>query len=772
MRTKLWNGWEIADKIGEGRTGDVYRAVKHEDGMNLYCAIKYISLPRSIDELEKLVKDGIINDKSEAINYYKRILDDIKKEIAIMKKFNGNSYIIDCYDYYQETKINETGFDFYLRMELANDITSYLSNKKDIVLDVIQMGIDICTALEACHKENIVHRDIKPNNIFIGNDGKFKLGDFGIANDNKNNNTEVIGTLNYMAPEVYNKEKITIATDIYSLGLVMYKFLNKDRLPFVNNFVNEDKAFKLRMSGFNIPSIKKIDKDLMKIIIKACSYEKNNRYKDPTSMKKDLIEVMKKYNNNNSISRKPINIIPNNFNKQKTEFTKNNPDKTISIYDAKRLENSTNDVNNNEVIAKNNIKKNTNNDNIFWNSKLGRWLIKVKDNIINFYNNKILKIVKNLTNKEFLLKNKWKILAAILIILFLLFLRGCVFNEKKCENGYISRLGICVKGYYTCSEGYVLNSDNKCSKTLKSIDANSKYTCEDGYTLQDKYCIKNDTKEPVSEYQCAGLGTLKGDKCVQEQSTDAAASYQCPSGYIYYDEKCFTASNQTAKTNYYCPSGYTLSGNKCTKQTYTNPTTGSGSYKCNSNETLNNGKCYVNATCSSSTPDYCKWYPFYPGCSGSSQQTCTCPIGYIKSGTQCYRNATYSSGSSYCTSGVLSGGKCVTTTTIAASIKYTCPSGYTVYGNQCIKTSSQKPTLKYYCAGGLTLKGNKCVSTITVDAIMGYKCDDGYVLAGSTCMLNDKKDAEVEYSCSKVYTLNGSKCEKYELRNPTPHYEK
>ena len=55
---------------------------------------------------------------------------------------------------------------------------------------------------------------------------------------------------------------------------------------------------------------------------------------------------------------------------------------------------------------------------------------------------------------------------------------------------------------------------------------------------------------------------------------------------------------------------------------------------------------------------------------------------------------------------------------------------------------------------------------------MGYKCDDGYVLAGSTCMLNDKKDAKVEYSCSKIYTLNGSKCEKYELRNPTPHYEK
>lgn len=784
MRKKLWDGWEVSDKIGEGRTGDVYKAVKNVNGMFLYCAVKYISLPRSIQEVEQLVKDGIIKDKSEAVNYYSKVLDGIKKEISIMQKFNGNSYIMDCYDYYQETKASGMGFDFYLRMELASDVVTYFDNLKDVTLDVIQLGIDICTALELCCKNGIIHRDIKPNNIFIGNDGKFKLGDFGLASDTVNNNSDVIGTYNYMAPEVYNKEKVDNASDLYSLGIVMYKFLNNGKLPFVSNIVNEDKAFKLRMSGFKVNNIRKVDKDLMNIVLKACNYNKQDRYNNPTSMKKDLLSVMKKYNEDGKI-RKTINVIPSSSSLGVPDVVRDkqfNSDKTVSIYDAKMLEKGDSDsgIINNVVEGKTNYTSsdgnNRNDNNIHINNnevkdKILNYFKNLKENFIGFYNDNVVDFFKKVTDKDFLLKNKWKILVGVMVILFILFLRGCVFSERKCKEGYINRLGMCVEGYYTCSKGYVLNSDNKCSKTLKSVDANGKYSCDDDYTLQDKYCIKSDTKDPVGEFQCAGLGTLKGDKCVQEQSTDAAITYECPSGFLYYDGKCSTISNQTAKSTYYCPSGYKLSGSKCTKTEYTNPTSSGGSYNCNSGETLNGSKCYINATCNNGYDySYCKWYPSAPGCSSSQSNNCTCPSGYTKSGTQCYRNATYSSGNSYCAKGTLSGGRCVSTTTIAAAVKYTCSNGYSVYGNQCIKTSSVKPTQKYYCAGGLTLKGNRCIATITVDAVKGYKCDEGYVLAGTTCMLNDKKDAKVEYSCSKVYTLNGSKCEKYDLKRPTAHY--
>lgn len=774
MRTKLWNGWEIVDKIGEGRSGDVYRAVKKSDGMNLYCAIKYVSLPRNISELDELVKRGIIKDKSEAINYYSKVIEDLKKEIAIMQKFNGNCYIIDCLDYFQETKVDGTGFDFYLRMELATEVTSYFNNKKDILSDVVQMGIDICSSLELLCKEGIIHKDIKPSNIFIGSDGKFKLGDFGIASNLNQDEDKITGTYSYMAPEVYNKQKINKSTDLYSLGLVMYYFLNNNKLPFINKFVTEDGAFKIRMSGMNVPKIKKVNSDLMSIILKACSYDANIRYKNPTAMKKDLEDLLK----GNIATSNSSNAIPNIV----SNFSNNSSiptvlEKTVSIYDAKVLESGNLNNNSSLVSKKSDVVSTTkgvdnnalNNVNVVPNK-----FNKMKKVIYDFFNDRIMEnfrtLKDNLADKDFWIENKKRIIVIVIIALLILFLRGCVFSDKKCKAGYVNSFGICVKGWYTCDEGYSLNKDNKCSKTLKSIDANVKYVCEDGYVLQDKLCIKNDTKEPKSAYQCAGLGTLKGNKCVQEQSTDAAVMYNCPTGYLYYDSKCFTASNEAAKATYYCPSGYTLSGTKCNKTEYTNPTVGSGTYQCNSGETLSNGKCYINATSVDGwLYDYCSDYPSYYQ-RWCKTTTYTCPSGYTKSGTQCYRSATYSSGSSSCSKGTLSGGKCVYTTTTAASVKYTCSSGYTVYGNQCIKTSSKQPTQKYYCPSGITLRGNQCVTTISVDAIQGYECDEGYILAGATCVLNDQKDAEAEYSCSKVYTLNGSKCEKYSLKRPTIHY--
>lgn len=774
MRTKLWNGWEIVDKIGEGRSGDVYRAVKKSDGMNLYCAIKYVSLPKNISELDELVKRGIIKDKSEAINYYSKVIEDLKKEIAIMQKFNGNCYIIDCLDYFQETKVDGTGFDFYLRMELATEVTSYFNNKKDILSDVVQMGIDICSSLELLCKEGIIHKDIKPSNIFIGSDGKFKLGDFGIASNLNQDEDKITGTYSYMAPEVYNKQKINKSTDLYSLGLVMYYFLNNNKLPFINKFVTEDGAFKIRMSGMNVPKIKKVNSDLMNIILKACSYDANIRYKNPTAMKKDLEDLLK----GNIATSNSSNAIPNivsNFSNNSSIPTVS--EKTVSIYDAKVLESGNLNNNSSLVSKKSDVVSTTkgvdnnalNNVNVVPNK-----FNKMKKVIYDFFNDRIMEnfrtLKDNLADKDFWIEDKKRIIVIVIIALLILFLRGCVFSDKKCKAGYVNSFGICVKGWYTCDKGYSLNKDNKCSKTLKSIDANVKYVCEDGYVLQDKLCIKNDTKEPKSAYQCAGLGTLKGNKCVQEQSTDAAVMYNCPTGYLYYDSKCFTASNEAAKATYYCPSGYTLSGTKCNKTEYTNPTVGSGTYQCNSGETLSNGKCYINATSVDGwLYDYCSDYPSYYQ-SWCKTTTYTCPSGYTKSGTQCYRSATYSSGSSSCSKGTLSGGKCVYTTTTAASVKYTCSSGYTVYGNQCIKTSSKQPTQKYYCPSGITLRGNQCVTTISVDAIQGYECDEGYILAGATCVLNDQKDAEAEYSCSKVYTLNGSKCEKYSLKRPTIHY--
>lgn len=752
MKKNLWDNWQITEKIGEGLNGEIYKAVQNVDKEVHYSAVKYISLPKKEEDVDKLVKYGVIKSKNEANNYYLNLANMVHQQFNIAKKFQSG-YVLKYYDYYQEAKKDGVGVDIYLRTELVSEVVGDVTTKKIILDEVVRLGIDICNSLDFLSKNGIEYKNVRPSNIFISSDGHYKLGDFVIPYilDVRKESDY------YMAPEIYNggKNHFSCSSDIYSLGLVMYQLLNKNRLPFVNFFCNNQSATHARVCGVEIPNLKKQNQQLMKVVLRACSFLPKDRYTSFALMKKDLQFIL----DNKIISSSQVH-------------DSDKKDKTISIYDNSMLEsgvslnNQTPLTNENQEEDKSFLKKI-----IFWFENLFSSEDFINERVIVPFK----KFKEGVFSKQFYADNWKKIVGFLSIVFVILFLRFGVFSTKICKSGYVNTLGVCVKGWYTCDEGYTLNKDNKCSKTLKSIDANVKYICDKGYTLKDNMCLKNDTKDAKPAYQCAGLGVLKGDKCVQEQSTKAGVTYTCPSGYIYYDDKCSTASNKAASSSYYCPNGYSLSGNKCSKTEYSSPSSGAGSYSCNSDESLVGDKCYVNANCSTTSSGgyrnpYCYMYPNMPGCDKSTTTTCTCPSGYTKQGSQCYRGASYNSGDSYCSKGVLNGNSCVYTSTIDALVRYTCPSGYQVYGNQCVKTSSTKPTPKYYCAGGLELRGTECVATITADAINGYECDVGYTLLGNTCVFNDSKEAKIEYSCSKVYSLNGNKCEKYKINSPKIHY--
>jgi eukaryotic-like serine/threonine-protein kinase len=143
--------------------------------------------------------------------------------------------IVQVYDYGQSD-----GY-YYIVMELVEgtDLRRYLRSRG--VLDVDRAVIiahDVALGLGAAHRRNIVHRNVKPQNVLIGRGGSIKLTDFGIAGVYKDINAErltttgmTLGTVQYYAPEQAQGEIVTPAADIYSLGIIMYEMLT-GRTPF------------------------------------------------------------------------------------------------------------------------------------------------------------------------------------------------------------------------------------------------------------------------------------------------------------------------------------------------------------------------------------------------------------------------------------------------------------------------------------------------------------------------------------------------------------
>ena len=294
----IWPEWEIKDLIGEGASGKVYKA-QRTDGKEIYSAIKIVEIPQNESE----IKEARLEDMSdESIKkYFKSFVDEFINEIDLLEDLKGAQNIVIIDDYKVIQQENKIGYIIYIRMELLTGVTNYFSENKVKERDVVCLGIDICKALEYCEKLKIIHRDIKPENIFVSKFGEYKLGDFGIARRLENTSSVMSkkGTYVYMAPEVYKGNTYDKTVDIYSLGLVMYKFCNNNRVPFLPEssqeitFRDKETALYKRLDGEKIPKPMQMSEKLYEIISKMCEYEPKNRYQNVSEIRKELEELLK-----------------------------------------------------------------------------------------------------------------------------------------------------------------------------------------------------------------------------------------------------------------------------------------------------------------------------------------------------------------------------------------------------------------------------------------------------------------------------------------------
>lgn len=291
---QIWQDLITEKVIGKGSYGTVYKCYRENNGEKEYSAVKVISIPQTGEEYYGYNTEGMTIEQTK--EYYRDIVDDFTNEIKILESLKGNKNIVEIKNYEVIEKTEEIGWEIFIEMELLTDFNSYACDKTFTEDEVLKLGIDLCNALYVCNEKNIIHRDIKPENIFVSDTGDFKLGDFGVSRQLEKTDASMSrkGTFNYMAPEVFYSKKYDSRADVYSLGLVMYKLLNNNRMPFLDaekqiiKYSERQEAFDKRINGEKIPAIKGISDELNEVILKACEYKTEDRYNNAEEFRKTL----------------------------------------------------------------------------------------------------------------------------------------------------------------------------------------------------------------------------------------------------------------------------------------------------------------------------------------------------------------------------------------------------------------------------------------------------------------------------------------------------
>ena len=296
---RVWSDWSIGEKLGEGSFGQVYFVQKERLGVVQKAAVKVVRIPKSDDEVGEIkAAYGLTEDQLKDF-FYPEVIK-YKEEIQLMQTLGENANIVQVQDFeIMEDPSGRLGWYILIRMELLESLDAFIKREKLYVGDVVNMAMDILEGIKECENHNIIHRDIKTANLFRNKKGIYKLGDFGIARDTSASSRSLShkGTDNYMAPEVYQGKRYSQNIDLYALGIVIYKLLNKNRLPFLGEerltSRSIERAFQLRQQGEEIPRALECSERLHEIIKKMCAYNPEERYQSAQEVLNDLNEYQR-----------------------------------------------------------------------------------------------------------------------------------------------------------------------------------------------------------------------------------------------------------------------------------------------------------------------------------------------------------------------------------------------------------------------------------------------------------------------------------------------
>lgn len=259
--------YEVQDLIGEGAMGVVYRAL--DPMLNRSVAVKVMNDALALDE-----------------NFRTRFLREARAAGSLQ-----HPNVITVYD------CGEMDGHLYIAMEYVagTDLETLIESNVPISLtDKIEIIIGVLNGLTYAHKRGIVHRDMKPANIRVNEEGRALIMDFGIAYTTSSNVTKtglILGTPNYMAPEQVTGSQITPQTDIFAVGVVLYELLTNIR-PFEGGTLHSV-LFRIVSENPEPPDkvVTGVRRDLAEIVMKALAKEPEDRYASALDMANALSAV-------------------------------------------------------------------------------------------------------------------------------------------------------------------------------------------------------------------------------------------------------------------------------------------------------------------------------------------------------------------------------------------------------------------------------------------------------------------------------------------------
>lgn len=290
----LLDGLKVLDCFStHGRSSCYY--VEREDSEEQY-VLKHISIPESETKIEALILTGAVADRAGAQAYYEGLANDIRREVVKLQSLSGHSAVASWSGYQMEAR-EDVGFDAYLLMPRRNSLRSYLKDHALTQLQALNFGIDLCNALSTLRDAGYVYLNLKPENVFVDDLGRFMLGDLGLMPVEGLDFCAVPEDYlnDFSAPEMLKLfSEPTQMSDIYSLGLILYYIFNGNHLPFDDGKTKPERARSQRLRGDILPSPAYADYELAEIIIKACSVEPEERWQSPAELRQALTLYMQR----------------------------------------------------------------------------------------------------------------------------------------------------------------------------------------------------------------------------------------------------------------------------------------------------------------------------------------------------------------------------------------------------------------------------------------------------------------------------------------------